>query len=320
VTTKTVSILDATVTETPIRCFGENNGSATATISGGSGGYTYSWNTTPVQTTPTINNLKPGTYIVTLNATNACTIKDTAIIIEPQKLNLSLQNVSEKCDNNNGSLTANISGGTTPYTYLWSNGITTATNNNLSEGNYSLHVSDARGCVKDSNNIVVINYINPAKAALGQDTTICPGEKLILSPGNFATYLWQDNSIAPTFEVTQTGNYSVAVTDADGCKSNDAIEVEVICIDIFFPTGFTPNNDGKNEGFGPGGKLNSVKNYSFKVYSRYGDIIFQSNNPYQQWDGKIKGIPSASGTYIWYAQYEVNGRKRSQQGSILLLR
>jgi gliding motility-associated-like protein len=318
--TKTVGILDATVTETSIRCFGENNGSATASLSGGTGGYTYNWNTIPVQATPAISNLKPGTYIVTLGGPNACTIKDTAIITEPQSLKLSVQNAPEKCDNNNGSLTANITGGTTPYTYTWSNGVTASSNNNLSEGSYALHIADTRGCTIDSANIVVINYINSVKASLGQDTTICPGEKLTLSPGNFSTYLWQDNSTAPTFEVSQTGTYHIEVTDADGCESADAINVEVICIDIFFPSGFTPDNNGKNDGFGPGGKLNLVKNYSLKVYSRYGDIVFQTNDPYRQWDGKIKGTPSASGTYIWFSQYEISGRKKSQQGTVVLMK
>lgn len=320
VKTKTVTIPDASLSETPVRCFGENNGSATATISGGSGGYTYSWNTTPVQTTSTISNLKPGNYIVTIGGTNSCSIKDTAVITEPQPLKMAIYNNPEKCDNNNGSLVSTVTGGTTPYNYLWSNGTTTAVNGNLSEGNYSLHITDVRGCVLDSANMIVINYINPVKALLGQDTTICPGEKLLLSPGNFSNYLWQDNSTAATFEVTQTGTYSVEVSDADGCESTDAIHVDVECIDIFFPTGFTPNNDGKNESFGPGGKLSSVKNYSLKIYSRFGDIVFQSNDPYRQWDGKIKSIPAASGTYIWIAQYQLFGRKKEQKGTIILLR
>lgn len=319
VISKTVTILDATTTETPVRCFGENNGAASANITGGSGGYTYSWNTTPVQTTPTIVNLKPGIYIVNLGGPGACAIKDTAIITEPQPLLLQVQNVPEKCDNNKGSLTASLTGGTTPYNYQWSNGITTASNNDLPAGNYSLHVNDGRGCSVDTN-LVVINYINPVKAYLGQDTTICPGEKLVLSPGSFSSYKWQDNSAGATYEVTQTGTYSVEVVDADGCVSYDAIDVEVICIDIFFPTGFTPNNDGKNEGFGPGGKLNGVRNYSLKVYSRFGDIVFQSNDPYRQWDGRIKGVQTAAGTYIWHAQYEVSGRKRSQHGAVVLLK
>lgn len=318
--TKTIRILDASISSSPVRCFGENNGSATASVSGGTGPVTYSWNTVPVQTTPTVNNLKPGNYIVSISSANACSIKDSVAITEPQPLGVSIANTPEICNNNKGSLSANVTGGTTPYSFQWSSGATTAIADSLSEGDYTLLVSDARGCTVDSSNIVVTNRVNPNKASLGNDTTICPGEKLILSPGDFSAYQWQDASTASTFEVIASGTYSVNVTDSDGCSSSDAIHVEVICIDLFFPTGFTPNNDGNNDGFGPGGRLDLVKNYSFKVYSRYGDLVYSSTDPYHQWNGKIKGTAAATGTYIWHAAYQVAGRNRTQKGTIVLLK
>lgn len=318
--TKTISIPDATISITPVRCFGENNGVAAVSIAGGSSGYSFSWNTTPPQTTATISNLKPGTYIVSINGTGACSIKDTAIITQPQPLSLSVNVSPEKCDNNNGSLTAVVTGGTAPYNYLWSNGTATAAATSLSAGSYSLDVTDARGCSIDTTNLLIINQVNPQKASLGGDTTICPGEKLVLSPGTFSSYRWQDNSSAPTFEVAASGTYSVQVTDADGCESSDEVKVEVICIDIFFPTGFTPNNDGKNDGFGPGGRLDAVKNYSLKIFSRYGDVVFQSSEPNQKWDGTVRSVPLASGSYIWYARYEIAGRKKEQKGTLVLIK
>ena len=320
VKTKTIVIPEATISITPVRCYGENNGAATVVITGGSAGFSFVWNTTPVQTTQTAGNLKPGTYVVAIEGPGACPIKDTAVITQPQPLTLSVNITPEKCDNNNGSLNAIVTGGTVPYQYTWSDGAVTATANNLSAGTYSLDVIDARGCAIDTSQLVITNQVNPLQASLGGDTTICPGEQLVLSPGNFKTYQWQDNSTAPTFNVTASGNYRVQVVDTDGCTSSDEINVEVICIDIFFPTAFTPNNDGKNDGFGPGGKLNVVRNYSLKIFSRYGDVVFQSSDPYQKWDGRLKSVPLASGSYIWYARYEVSGRKKEQKGSLALLK
>ncbi len=317
---KTITILDANLSSTGIRCFGENNGTASVNVTGGSGAYNYSWNTVPVQSTPAISGLGPGMYIVTVGGTDACTIIDTAVITGPPPLKLTLQNTPEKCNNDNGALTASVTGGTSPYTYQWSNGNTNATMNGLQAGSYSLHLADANNCVIDSAGIVVINYINPVKAALGNDTTICPGETLVLSPGSFSSYRWQDHSTAPEFTVTQTGNYTVEVKDADGCTSSDAIYVEVLCVDIYFPTGFTPNHDGKNDGFGPGGKLGGVTNYTLRIYSRMGDIVFQTNDPYRQWDGRIKNLMAASGSYVWTASYEVNGRKKSRKGTLVLIK
>jgi gliding motility-associated-like protein len=121
--------------------------------------------------------------------------------------------------------------------------------------------------------------------------------------------------------VYQTGEYQVTVTDSNGCTTSDSISVTVNCSNIFFPSAFTPNNDGLNDLYGPGGDLASVKNYSFSIYNRWGQLVFTTTNPYQKWDGTLKNIPCPSGTFVWFATYSIdNNPKQSKKGTIVILR
>ncbi len=318
--TRSITVLNASVSSVNIDCFGENTGAASVNVTGGNGIYSYTWNTTPAKTTASVDQLSAGNYTVNVSAANACTRVLTTTITQPQKISIAIQNQPEKCGNSDGSLTSAVSGGSAPYTYLWSGGSNANSLTDLQAGNYSLQVTDSKGCNTDTTGIIVLNELNNIGLSLGNDTLICPGQTLVLSAGNFTVYRWQDNSAAPTFAVTTTGNYSVTVTDVEGCTASDAISVTVDCSDIYFPTGFTPNNDFLNDEFGPGGNIAAVRNYSLRVFSRWGDVVFETSNPSKRWNGSIKSIGTGTGTFLWVADYEINGKKRSQKGTVVLIR
>jgi gliding motility-associated-like protein len=316
---KTITVLDATTSSSDVKCWGNANGQATVYVTGGNGNYTYAWNTNPVQTTQTISNLIAGNYIATITSTGACATSASVTITQPNKLTDALQVTSEKCSDQKGAVTSNARGGVQPYTYQWSTGSIASSIQDLTAGNYNVTVTDANGC-KVSTGVTLPNINNNIQLFLGNDTTICPGEKLTLSTGSFATYAWQDNSTNSNYTVTQTGAYSVKVTDADGCFASDTIKVAVDCSDIYFPSAFTPNNDTKNETFGAFGNLGAVRNYSLKVFGRWGSLVFQTTNPYQHWNGQIKGLGMNAGTFVWFAQYEINNKKKMQKGVFVLIR
>jgi gliding motility-associated-like protein len=317
--TKTVTVIDASATSANVDCFGNATGTATVTVTGGNGPYAYQWNTAPVQTTATATSLTAGRYVVTISSPQSCTISTAVTITQPSRLVNTVQVINEKCNNHSASATAQVQGGVTPYNYQWSNGNATSFIQNVNAGNYSLSVTDENACTASAS-VVIKNINNQLNLFLGNDTTICPGEQLILMPGSFSSYLWQDNSTANTFTITQTGNYSVKVTDADGCAATDAIHVTVDCSDIVFPSAFTPNHDGLNDVFGAAGNLDLVKNYSLKVYSRWADVIFKTNDPYKGWNGKVKDLDANSDTFVWIAEYELLGKKRIQKGTLTLIR
>ncbi|NDA28823.1 MAG: hypothetical protein EBZ25_08360, partial [Flavobacteriia bacterium] len=104
-------------TTTPATCFGNSDGSATVAASGGTQPYTYSWVTTPVQTTATASGLAAGTYNVTATDNNGCTSTQSVTITEPVVLGITTTKSNVSCfGGNDGSATATPTGGTAPYT------------------------------------------------------------------------------------------------------------------------------------------------------------------------------------------------------------
>ncbi len=141
--------LMAIVTCSSVSCFGGSDGSATATQTGGTSSYTYSWNTIPAQTTASISGLTPGTYVATITDANGCTASSGCTVNQPSAaLAVSATGTNASCATCcDGSVTATATAGTAGYTYLWSpGGQTTATVTAVCAGNYTVCVTDANGC------------------------------------------------------------------------------------------------------------------------------------------------------------------------------
>jgi gliding motility-associated-like protein len=268
-----------------------------------------------------VNNLNGGTYTVTVTSLNSCPASSSVTLVEPDPINIKLKINAETCDSKNGSIDATVTGGTGAFTYLWSNNESTAFINNLSSGIYSIQVRDSRGCKGSMNDISVTNEIIAAVPHLGADTSVCPGQSVFLNPGSFVKYKWQDNSTGPTFRATTTGIYTVEVTNNEGCKGADQIEVIVDCSDIYFPLAFTPNGDGLNDDFGPAGNIRSARSFNLIIYNRWGQKVFESKNPLNRWNGVFRNQKSEMGTFIWVASYQINGGPLiSKKGNIVLIR
>ncbi len=142
----------ATATATNANCFGDN-GLANVVASGGTPGYSYLWSNGDTSTALTA---PAGTYAVTVTDAQGCAAVDTVTIAEPSAIVPTVTSTLESAPGaNDGSATANPTGGTPPYTYLWSNGGTTATISNLPVGTYVVTVTDANGCTAfDSTSVI----------------------------------------------------------------------------------------------------------------------------------------------------------------------
>jgi len=127
-------------------CNGDALGSLTVTASDGTTPYTYNWSNT--STTATINTLAAGTYTVTVTDAGGTTSTSSAIITEPTALNTTISSQTNVAcfGENTGSLTASVTGGTSPYTYNWNSGETSATITGKAAGTYTVSVLDANGC------------------------------------------------------------------------------------------------------------------------------------------------------------------------------
>ncbi|TAL62892.1 MAG: T9SS type A sorting domain-containing protein [Bacteroidetes bacterium] len=225
--------LSATVTPVNVTCYGSNNGTATGAVSGGTPPYSYSWSTIPVQTTQTASGLFPGTYTLTGSDAIGGSCTKAFSISQPTLLTAQTTVVKANCGVSNGKITGSASGGTGPYSYSWSNGGTTQIISNILSGNYTLTVTDNKGCTAiDTANVGIIPAtINIAFTANPQAGTAplavaFANNTPSISNYNF-TWNWGDGSDSvnynnPTvFHIYQyNGYYDVSLTATDkvnGC-------------------------------------------------------------------------------------------------------
>ncbi len=213
-------------------CFGDTNGSATVTASGGTLPYSYSWNTIPEQTTPAITNLVAGTYIVIVSDSNGCVVSDTAIITAPSSpLTATISNlVNVSCFGNaTGSVTVTGIGGVSPYQYSLNGGAyqSDGTFSGLLAGNYTITVRDTNNCTLDVPVTITGPLTGLTAVVSGQVNVICKGtatgSATVLALGGIEplSYLW--NTIPAQTTATAVnlpaGTYTVIVTEAGGCTA-----------------------------------------------------------------------------------------------------
>jgi len=229
--TQPATSVNASTTGTNVTCFGGSNGTATVTASGGTSPYTYLWNDpAPAQTTATCTGLTAGTWTVTVTDANGCTATANRIITQPASaLSGSTSVVNVTCNGgSNGSATVTVSGGTSPYTYLWNDPApaqTTPTATALTAGTWTVTITDLNTCTATANAIVT----QPAAISLSTTTVNAScgnsdGSATVTASGGTSpyTYLWNDPAPVQTTATATglaSGSYTVTVTDAGGCSN-----------------------------------------------------------------------------------------------------
>lgn len=208
-----------TTTSTPATCSG-NSGSATVTANGGSTPFTYAWSNGG--TTATISNLTPGTYTVTVTAANTCTATASVVVAGNIAISLSTTTTQANCVQSNGGVNLTVSGGTAPYTYAWSNGATSQNLTGIAAGSYTVIVTDGAGCTATTS--ATVTNIGGATVTVSNVTNVtCNGGNngsitVSATGGNGVyTYAWSNGGGTNTQNNLTAGNYTVTVTDGNGC-------------------------------------------------------------------------------------------------------
>lgn len=218
--------LSLSISSTPSSC-SVNDGTATAVVTGGTGSYGYSWNSSPVQVNDTASSLAPGYYTVQVTDSLGC--QDTIGVSVFMKTGPVVALVSTSAitcaDSTNGGITTVSSGGTVPYSYSWN---TTpiqqdSVANGLGPGNYTLTVTDAAGCVSVYNgSLAAPPQITATTSAVGDPCMQSKGSVTVSATGGTGSlnYNWNTTpvQITPTATGLLAGNYTVVVSDQNGCS------------------------------------------------------------------------------------------------------
>ncbi|HMT29024.1 MAG TPA: SprB repeat-containing protein, partial [Bacteroidia bacterium] len=211
-----------TFVTTDVTCAGGNNGSATASPVYGNL-YNYSWNSVPVQNTPTASGLAAGSYTLTVSDTNSCSLSVPVVISEPSAINISSTVADVTCfGENNGLIDITVSGGSGPYTFLWSNNSISEDISNLEPGNYQVEVTDGSGCIMIE--AFTISEPDPLTASFVSTSPSCYGSangsiNLSVVGGTMPySFTWSDGSVNEDLSGLVSGTYSVSIIDAVQCE------------------------------------------------------------------------------------------------------
>ena len=241
--------ITASISGTNVSCNAGNNGAVDLTITGGVSPISFNWSN--FATTEDLTGLSAGTYSVTINDANACSTTSSIVISEPMVLSAVASSTPSNCGSSDGSVTVDVTGGVTPYTFVWSSGGTTQTVTGLSGGSYSVIVTDANGCgVYAATNVGYVG--GPSMNFTTSDVTcygLCNGMSSVSASGGTApySYLWSNGNTGMFAINVCAGVYTVTATDATGCQGTSSVTINepaIINVAISSTDATCGNSDG----------------------------------------------------------------------------
>ena len=324
----TVTVL----TEVDVTCFGDNDGSASVQANGGVAPYTYSWSPSGGSSDVALG-LSAGNYTVTVTDDAGCSSTADITIGSPATVAVNGVLTNVLCDSSTGgSILTNATGGSGNYTYNWTpNGETTASLTDLAAGTYGVTATDDNGCSATGSFTVV------ATGSLGVTVTpdfteIQGGETAVLTATGGTDYFWTPSTTLDCADCATvnaspltTTLYTVTASDEYGCTGSDTVTVKVNinCGEFFVPNVFSPNGEGPadNNKLCLYGTPACMKELDFAIYNRWGEMVFQTTDITNCWDGLYKDKELNSGIFVYKLYVEtIDGEIVEQSGNITLVR
>lgn len=271
-----------------------------------------------------LNIIQSGTYVVTVTNTCNTLVDDIEVIFSsPLPISVDLGMDTILCPGEIYPLdVSNIIGN-----YVWQDGSDDAIYYVSESGIYEVQIETA--CGEMGSDIVEISFSeNNFNLNIGVDTVLCEEDgSYTLNANNIYAidYQWNDGSTNPNLPVTESGLYSVTISD--NCREEtDEIEINftncTIC-EVFVPNAFSPDFNGYNDTFKPFSNC-VLENYSFKIFNRWGGMVFESNNINTGWDGKFNNSMVSEGVFVYLLEFEVNERgeffSRKMSGDVTVLK
>ncbi|MBN8703743.1 MAG: gliding motility-associated C-terminal domain-containing protein [Bacteroidetes bacterium] len=325
-----------------VQCNGGSDGVITASVSGGTPTYSYSWSNS--STNQNASLLSSGNYTLTVTDINGCTANISSVVLEPDPITLSISTAPTSCIMNDGSAIANTIGGVGNYNYSWSNGETSNIISGLGVGSYTLQVIDGNLCTANGNATII--FASPFPTA---DFTINPtSPSIIYSTVNFinkssgaTNYLWNfgdtsnyttntSNDASPYYNYQNLGVYcaSLIVVNEYSCKDTAELCFEVKQdFSFFISNSFSPNGDMINDDFFAFGV--GISEFQLIIFDRWGIQTYNSGkveSPEKAipWNGKYQNMGNKlaqQDVYVWKAYItDVFGKLHSFVGHVNLIR
>jgi len=296
---------DLVITSTDVSCYGDNDGTSTATVTGGVAPITYQWDDANTQTTTIATNLTAGTYIVQVTDAMGCIAVGTIDINQPDSLEVISSITNTTCGFENGIVVTTVSGGTLPFAYSWNDVMSqvSATAIELAAGDYIVSITDANNCsvsdsvtIANSDSLVVTVDVIHESCLESFDGSIETAVAGGISPYN---YLWSNGDTTEIASLLTAGNYYLTVGDSDGCSVMLLVPIETLgenCISI--PTAISPNGDGANDVWNITG-LQDYPEAIVEIYNRWGSLIYNATDYQNDWDGTYNGNNVPAGVYYF---------------------
>jgi gliding motility-associated-like protein len=319
--------LDATAVTTSPSCYGDANGVINVQVGAGTGPFEYALQGGAYQPSPDFTNLSAGNYVV-LVRNASCYVEVPIALTGPDELRLAYNKTDEHCSESNGEVNAVVIGGTPPYSYYWDNTAGGADITGLQAGAYQLLVTDQQNCSQQAT-VILDNLTLPPVYITNNDTTINIGQSVKLHAINAVDYAWTPvtglsctDCADPVATPRETTTYTVTTVTGMNCTKTDVVTVNVTFNNsLYIPTAFTPNGDGVNDQFVV--KARGVAIYNIRIFNRWGQQVFFSDNVSAHWDGKFNSLMQPAGSYVYIVTYSYFGQEDKelmQKGAFTLIR
>lgn len=298
-------------------------------ISNGNSVVTYTW--FPGGIMSSVNNVNPTvntTYTINGSDNFGCSFTNTAAVLMAGPLNVTVNDVTV-CPGNSATLQANVVSPNTNITYTWFPGSETTSSivvSPTSQGIYSVFVSMSTCTGSGTANVMIASAPQLQFVA---HHTIIEGDQLQLHVSGANSYTWNTEPSLSCLNcsnpiATPLNNIVYCVTAGNElCYTQACMNVEVICgtTQLPLPNAFTPNGDGENDLFCIKGWDQCVKNFSIVIFDRWGEKVFESNDPGFCWDGIYKGITLSTDVYTYSIEAEFfNTKTIARKGNITLIK
>ncbi|MGB0431767.1 MAG: PKD domain-containing protein, partial [Bacteroidia bacterium] len=322
----------ATRNKEHVKCFGESNGAIQLAVLQSTGKVNVVWNTSPPRTTLMIDSLKAGKYSVTATDGIGCKSRLNVFITQPDSLYGVSLNDTSLCLGDEYKVEAMAQGGFAPYLYDWGclnvpcDGFTfnrnSASIRTNGENTYYYYVIDSNGCKTDTVKfnvdfapkvkVIITDYPQNVLAETEFDIEAYSAEA--------EKYSWTPSSIfsdpdkaKTTASISSSTTVTVNATAKGYCLGEASVKINVV--DLIIPTAFTPNNDGVNDTWVIR-NLDLISNSKLIIYSRWGSVMFSSENDEEQWNGWHNGKMVPAGAYIYILEVD---EKQALTGYVTVL-